>query len=216
MCGENNMRIGTENQIIFYFIRHGKTPGNSEGRYIGTTDEGLSEEGILELKQKKLDVEFEYVFSSPMRRCTESAKILTGKKIETIEAFKEIDFGDFEGKNYKELADNTDYQKWIDSNGTMTFPGGEELSHFKERTVKAFFQIMDMVEARLSDKNQKTDAGKPTRVAVIVHGGTIMAVLERLFLGEYYSYQVKNSEGYVFTVSRQNEKEWQFSDLRRC
>lgn len=210
------MWTGTENQIIFYFIRHGKTPGNSEGRYIGRTDEGLSEEGILELKQKKLDVEFEYVFSSPMRRCTESAKILTGKKIETIEAFKEIDFGDFEGKNYKELADNTDYQKWIDSNGTMPFPGGEELSHFKERTVRAFFQIMDMVEARLSDMHQKPDAGKPTRVAVIVHGGTIMAVLERLFLGEYYSYQVKNAEGYVFTVSRQNEKEWQFSDLRRC
>ena len=28
-----------------YLIRHGKTKGNLEGRYIGTTDEPLCEEG---------------------------------------------------------------------------------------------------------------------------------------------------------------------------
>ena len=32
-------------------IRHGKTPGNLEKRYVGRTDEGLSEIGIGEIKE---------------------------------------------------------------------------------------------------------------------------------------------------------------------
>ena len=34
-----------------YLIRHGKTKGNGEGRYIGSTDEPLSAEGRRELTE---------------------------------------------------------------------------------------------------------------------------------------------------------------------
>ena len=36
------------------FIRHGKTKGNMQSRYIGTTDEGLCKEGINELRNNKV------------------------------------------------------------------------------------------------------------------------------------------------------------------
>ena len=57
-------------------IRHGKTRGNLEGRYVGCrTDEPLSPEGIEELKQRSYP-RAEWVYVSPMSRCIETAEIL--------------------------------------------------------------------------------------------------------------------------------------------
>ena len=56
-------------------IRHGKTAGNLEGRYIGSrTDESLCEEGILGLKEKEYPPASR-IYASPMRRCVETAGI---------------------------------------------------------------------------------------------------------------------------------------------
>ncbi len=60
-------------------IRHGRTDANDNGIYIGSTDLPLSAKGAGELAAK-MD-EFEYpavhrVYSSPLKRCTETAEIL--------------------------------------------------------------------------------------------------------------------------------------------
>ena len=60
-------------------IRHGRTAANDKGIYIGRTDFPLSDKGAAELAGK-MD-EFRYpnvarVYSSPLRRCTETAEIL--------------------------------------------------------------------------------------------------------------------------------------------
>ena len=52
------------------------------------------------------------------------------------------------------------------------------------------------------------------RAAAVVHGGTIMAVLQSLFGGDYYSYHVGNGEGYTFFLERREER-WVPCDLRR-
>ena len=57
-------------------IRHGRTAANDKGIYIGRTDFPLSDKGAAELAGK-MD-EFQYpnvarVYSSPLRRCTETA-----------------------------------------------------------------------------------------------------------------------------------------------
>ena len=111
--------------IKLYLIRHGQTPGNKLSRYIGTTDEPLSDEGREFLKKISYPMP-EELFVSPLLRCVETAEILfPGKQLHIIEELSECDFGEFENKNYKELAGNENYQKWIDSNGTMPFPGGD-------------------------------------------------------------------------------------------
>ena len=61
-------------------IRHGQTEANEKGIYIGKTDYPLSEKGKKELVDK-LD-EFDYsgverVYSSPLKRCLETAAKLT-------------------------------------------------------------------------------------------------------------------------------------------
>ena len=121
---------GTEDKIKvkITWIRHGMTQANGEHRYLGKTDEPLSETGIRLLQEKKKEYFSsppEFLYTSPMKRCVQTAELLFERKPILIPEWKEMDFGQFEGKNYEELTDDPCYQKWIDSNGTLPFPGGE-------------------------------------------------------------------------------------------
>lgn len=185
-------------------IRHGKTAGNLLGRYIGSrTDEPLCDEGREGLAGKKLP-EVERLYVSPMKRCVETAEILwpgfDRKKMQKVMDLRECDFGDFENKNYKELSGNGDYQAWIDSNGTLPFPNGESMDAFKSRCLEAFARIVEEV----SGAEQEWIASGKTgifRAGIVVHGGTIMAILEQYGYPKaaYFDYQVKNGCGYRLT-----------------
>ena len=97
-------------------IRHGKTFGNTQGRYIGTTDEPLCQEGIDALREKAAEYPAaELVFASPMKRCIQTAEVLyPGMEPYRLPDFRECDFGEFENKNYQELSG---------SGGRWLFPG---------------------------------------------------------------------------------------------
>ena len=128
--------------LKLWFVRHGMTEGNSHQRYIGVTDEPLCEEG------RKLLEKFTYpavqaLFVSPLKRCRETASILFPKGEQRIvPLLAECDFGEFENKNYKELSDNPHYQEWIDSNGTLPFPGGESKEECADRNLKGFDEVL--------------------------------------------------------------------------
>ena len=171
----------------FILIRHGKTQGNIERRYIGCrTDEDLCAEGIAQLQTQHYP-DADMVFASPMNRCIQTAGIIyPGKPICIIDNFRECDFGDFEGYNYDELKDNPAYQAWLASGGELPFPRGESRMEFSERCVKAF----ESSAAHLSEGNY----------AFIVHGGTIMAVMEYFTNGRYYDYQVRNGKGFILNA----------------
>ena len=185
-------------------IRHGKTAGNLLGRYIGSrTDEPLCDEGREGLAGKQLP-EVERLYVSPMKRCVETAELLwpefDRKNIQKVKDLRECDFGDFENKNYKELSGNGDYQAWIDSNGTLPFPNGESMDAFKNRCLEAFARIVEEV----SGAEQEWIASGKTgifRAGIVVHGGTIMAILEQYGYPKaaYFDYQVKNGCGYRLT-----------------
>lgn len=168
-----------------YFIRHGQTAGNREGRYVGRTDEPLLPESIEALKQENMPP-VDMVITSPMRRCVETAEALyPGKAILVKENLREIDFGEFEYKNYQELKGNPFYQAYIDSGGTTDFPGGEPLTTFRERCKTAFAETVDMLE---SEGIQSA--------AFVVHGGTIMSILEAYGVPArgYFDWQIRNGQ----------------------
>ena len=56
-----------------FLIRHGMTPGNREHRYIGRTDEPLSEEGRAALLPPAWADQVESVCVSPMLRARQTA-----------------------------------------------------------------------------------------------------------------------------------------------
>lgn len=191
-----------------YFIRHGKTYGNTLGRYIGTTDEELCTEGREALARLKnsaayRSLEPDLVFVSPLRRCLQTAEIFfPGVPTKICRDFRECDFGEFENKNYRELSGNPAYQAWIDSGGTLPFPGGECREEFEERCHREFWRALlylsklgaelqdggraascaeDRTVARAEDKaahaEDKTAEEQRFRAAFVIHGGTIMSIL---------------------------------------
>ena len=175
-------------------IRHGKTFGNTLGRYIGTTDEELCLEGREELAALRESGQYrsirpDLVYVSPLRRCRQTAEILfPGVPQEICRDFRECDFGEFENKNYKELSGNPAYQAWVDSGGTLPFPGGESREAFQERCRAEFARVL---------RARRKQAG--SSAAFVVHGGTIMSILAEYAVPkeDFYHWQIKNGEGYA-------------------
>lgn len=189
------MRDWAENQVTTAWIRHGETKANRERRYLGRTDEPLSEEGrqtLLARRKTGCYPKADYLFCSPMKRCLETAQILyPDLRPVFIDEWKEMDFGRFELKNYRELKEDPEYQAWIDSGGTLPFPEGESREAFILRCEAGFHKMCQKLD-RLREKDKRF-----VTVASIVHGGTIMALLSRYCGGDYYDYQVLNGGGYL-------------------
>ncbi len=105
-------------------IRHLKTPGNEKRQYIGSTDEELSEQEVLNFKQKyKIDSypQVQQVIVSPMKRCIQTAELIYPEvQIQQESLLKECDFGIFEGKTYEELKElNVRLQKMNEETPAM-------------------------------------------------------------------------------------------------
>lgn len=169
-------------------IRHGQTEGNAEGRYIGTTDEPLSPDGREIIKNNVYPLA-DIIISSPMLRCRQTAEIIYSRYDDVFDGLKECDFGEFENKNYKELDGNEKYQKWIDSGGTLPFPGGESMESFSKRCISAFEKAVDKY------KNAKS-------MAFVIHGGTIMSIAKKYNGGNFYDYRLKNGEYMVISYMK--------------
>ena len=204
------------------WIRHGMTQANGEHRYIGKTDEPLSETGIRLLQEKKKEYFSsppEFLYTSPMKRCVQTAELLFERNPILIPEWKEMDFGQFEGKNYEELKDDPCYQKWIDSNGTLPFPGGESREQFIRRSMEGFDWMMSDILKR-SEKNTgiqngtdpqylKSNCGTEIPVVAVVHGGTIMNIMEAYALPKraFYEWHVGNGCGYLVELELQDRND---------
>ena len=173
-------------QVIL--IRHSKTPGNAELRYNGRTDEPLSNEGIALAEQADGDSNVETVYVTPLQRTKQTAAILFPEaKQVVVDDLREMDFGDFEGRSYTEMEHDEAYRGWVESGCLAPCPNGEGRPEFSERVCTAFAAIVQ-------DALQRREES----LAFVVHGGTIMAIMERFARPkqDYYSYSVKNCQGY--------------------
>ena len=174
--------------LKIWLIRHGMTEGNRHQRYIGVTDEPLCEEG------RKLLRKFTYpkpqaVFVSPLKRCLETAAILfDDPKVRIIDQLAECNFGEFENKNYKELSGDPRFLAWIVSFGIVAFPGGESKEECAVRNLEGFQRT---VTACIREAI--------TEAALVVHGGTIMNIMEKYALPkkEFYEWHIGNGCGYL-------------------
>lgn len=155
---------------VIHFIRHGAIDETLSGKYIGTTDAELSDKGKAALR--KLDYEYKYpytkvVFSSPLKRCTQTCKILYPDINPLVIAnLSECNFGEWEGKTADELKDDPDFQKWLAGDNTVKPPRGESNADFVRRICRMFESIVEGL--------MKTGT---TESVIVTHGGVIMTLL---------------------------------------
>lgn len=92
--------------MTVYLIRHGETDYNKQKQLQGRSNISLNAYGreLAERTGRALqDISFDYVYSSPLDRAMETAKLLLGDKdvpIFSEERIIEISFGEHEGKSY--------------------------------------------------------------------------------------------------------------------
>ena len=120
---------------VIHFIRHGAIDETLSGKYIGATDVPLSGQGkaaLQRLAQEHAYPRAQVVFTSPLKRCTETCRILYPDISPlAIANLSECNFGEWEGKTAEEVmaeSDNeitaktvgeTEYQYFeYDENGT--------------------------------------------------------------------------------------------------
>ena len=176
-------------------LRHGKTVANENRLYCGSTDIGLSHEGVRELEQLKKtttypDVSDIRIITSGMKRCEETLRILFGDIVHEIDpAFREMDFGRFEMHSYEDLKSDSLYLEWIDGdNEKNTAPDGESGIHMRERVLAGLERI--------------TESGRDTML--VTHGGVIAVITAFLFPEENrnrYEWQPACGCGYLIDLA---------------
>ena len=182
------MRIGSPEEtnrkwkeviMEIYLIRHGETDYNKAKRIQGHCDIALNDYGreLARLTADGLkDVPFDVVFTSPLVRASETARILAGdRKIPIIEDIRiqEIGFGEYEGlcsgKQGYNIPDNKEFWNFFfDTPNYRVPPGGESFEEVIGRTGEFLRELLSNGEYR--DKT----------VLISTHGCALKAILANI------------------------------------
>jgi alpha-ribazole phosphatase len=157
-------------ETIFWLLRHPEPEAKASGVCYGSLDVKLAETGIRQahaVAKTLQDVPFATICTSPRRRCTEAAKILAiGRScaVHEMESLQELDFGDFEGRRYDEIAAlyPERYREWMERPTEVQFPGGESFPQMQARVLNAFTDL-------------RRHEGQS--VAIVAHGGVTRIIL---------------------------------------
>ena len=149
-----------------YLVRHARSVGQGEGRFLGATDAPLSEAGVREARALGEAVRRcnpERCYCSPLRRARETAEAM-GFEAEVDGDLREADFGEWEGMTFEEIAaaGGEGVEKWAAFDADFAFPGGERLGDFVARVGRAA---------------ERLAAAPSERVFAVTHGGVIRAMI---------------------------------------
>jgi alpha-ribazole phosphatase len=158
--------------VKLFLIRHGQTDGNVRGQYVGSLDIDMTEEGVAQAKSAKQylsRVNFSNIYSSPLKRALNTARILaecTGHEVRIMNDLRELDFGKWEGLKFDEINAiyKEDYQGWLEDPYNHPPTGGESFNDLIARADKEIKKIV-----------QENPDG--SSVAVVSHGGVILSLI---------------------------------------
>jgi alpha-ribazole phosphatase len=151
-------------------IRHGRTDGSDRRLYYGATDLPVNEAGLRELKARAGEYpscEGFRVLTTGYLRTEQTLRAICGEvPHEAAPELGEIRFGIFEMKSYDELKNRADYQTWLAGDWMANVPpGGESFNMAQSRVRRALEGLLR----------------RPEDVYAVVHGGTIITIMQQLF-----------------------------------
>lgn len=156
-------------------VRHGETEWNKLGKFQGSTDIDLSQNGINQagLLKERLNGDFDVIYCSPLSRAYETAKILASvnnQEVHIAQDIREINFGVWEGLTLKGISEAYPevFKNWRTDSKEAAFIGGDKSTY--NASLRASKCVLDIV------KNNK---GK--KIVIVAHGGIIKAALIGIF-----------------------------------
>jgi broad specificity phosphatase PhoE len=126
-------------------VRHGETDWNRERRYQGHADTPLNEDGRNQAKELANLLAAEPVtalYTSPLRRATETAEIIAAKlgvEPRALEALREIDVGAWEGLTIDQVRGR--YPERFDQDWHSGWEEGETYDELERRVVPALVEL---------------------------------------------------------------------------
>ena len=180
-------------------LRHGATPSNESHRYLGLSDEPLSEAGRAQCRRLGSSPKTGRVYVSRLARAQESARICFPRaELVVVDGLEEFDFGSFEGRSAAEMVCDRAYRAWVDGGCAGPCPGGDARPDYVARVGASFARLVEAAKAR--DERELT---------VVAHGGTIMAAFSAFAdarregmagYDDYFCWQVGPAEGFAASV----------------
>ncbi|WP_461204677.1 alpha-ribazole phosphatase [Clostridium sp. DL1XJH146] len=182
-----------------FLVRHGETEENKKKVYYGKVDADLNEEGILQAKEvgeKLKGIPFDKVYTSERKRTIQTAQLILQDRDDLMQCVEkernkviedgrlnEINFGEFEGKTYKEIQElyPSKCKEWDNDWKNFTPPRGESFSSMYQR-VKKFIKSLEKLEA--------------DNVLIVTHGGVIRTFYCYIMKGDldvYWKFSSRNA-----------------------
>ncbi len=178
-----------------YIIRHGQTDLNKKHILQGRVDEPLNEDGILQAKAaaallESLDVPIDQVWSSPLGRAQDTARIVTGGDVplRTDDRLLEMDYGPYEGTDLASPPEEI-----------VTF-----FSDFEHQQAPEGMEPLPDIVQRLGSFLEELRQNPPEgNILISTHAIAMKGALEYLTPesgGSYWGKYIKNCDIYVTTL----------------
>jgi alpha-ribazole phosphatase/probable phosphoglycerate mutase len=154
-----------------WLIRHAEPDASVHGRCYGSLDTGLSPAGREQAARlaERLGAEpFAILCSSPRRRAIKTAEAIAaphGLGVTIVPEFRELDFGDFEGRTYDDIAASHPdvYRQWMEAPTEVRFPNGESFAKMRARVLAAYRALLPQHDGQT--------------IGLVAHGGVVRIVL---------------------------------------
>lgn len=160
--------------VRIMLIRHGLTYWNTIGKMQGSSDVHLSPDGLHQARLLAAYCPFsiaDAIYSSPLARAQTTALILANKfnlHVETVNALREISFGDWEGKILRDMAqsDPINFERFFMKPDELEIPNAESVHDLQNRAMNALNKIID---------NHKSE--KDSHIIIVAHGAINRVIL---------------------------------------
>lgn len=171
-------------------VRHAVTDDNKLNRLSGHIDSKVSEEGKNQIKKltnylKNEQIDKIYTTTSSRTKDTVS-ELIKINKVEVYESkeLSEINFGDFEGKNFEHIKNNypQEFNKIIEEGNRYKYPNGESLEDCYQR-------IANKMDSILQGNESET-------ILICSHAGTIRNILTYLISNSikyHWNFRIDNA-----------------------
>ncbi len=150
-------------------IMHRRLAGRMPGVHLNDNGRSQAESLAAALTHAPIQA----VYSSPLERAVQTAEPLAaarGLKVEIRPALCEVDYGDWQGRTYKQLRRVKLWQTVQQAPSQVRFPNGETLGEVQRRVLT---ELYELAQKHQPEQDEKGENKEDSLIAVVAHGDIV-------------------------------------------